>query len=122
MMKFELKMAAMNVRMVQTLIMILQLMIMTYLHRLSEDHEKFNKHPAQWNKKIKDAEEQWQKEIELSKTNLIDTLSDLQKRFDKGVNVCNLLAGDFVASIALLEHKIKSEKYGKMSYKQDWST
>ena len=60
--------------------------------------------------------------MELSKTNLIDTLADLQKRFDKGVNVCNLLAGEFVASIALLEHKIKSEKYGKMSYKQDWST
>ena len=80
------------------------------LHQLSADHDKFNKHLARCNKKRNDAEEQRQKEIELSKTNLIDTLSDLQKRFDEGVNVYDLLLGEFVGVSALLEHKIKPEK------------
>ena len=93
------------------------------LSRLTEDHEKFNEHLARWNKRRNDAEEQRKKEMEVSKSNLTDTLSDLQKLFNEGTEVCDLLLGEFETATAVVEHKIKKagKNFGKINHKQDWS-
>ena len=62
------------------------------------------------------------KEIALSKSNLIDTFLDLQKLFNQGTEVYDLLAGEFKAVTTVVEHKIKKagKNFGKINHKQDW--
>jgi hypothetical protein len=90
---------------------------------LNADHELFNVHLGQVNKRINDLKESKKKKAEDEKVRFTDDVQDLADKFHvKRINGYSLLVGEFVAQGDLTEHLIQAGQHaGKKSTKQDQS-
>jgi hypothetical protein len=90
---------------------------------LNADHELFNVHLGQVNKRINDLRESEKKKVGDEKIRSTNDAQDLDDKFHvKRINGYSLLVGEFVAQGDLTEHLIQAGQHAeKKNTKQDWS-
>jgi hypothetical protein len=93
------------------------------IEMLNDDHELFNAHLGQVNKRENDLKERQRKREQDEKVGSTDDIQDVDDRFHfKKIDGYSILVAEFVPEGALTEHLIQAGlNAGKKSTKQDWS-